>query len=171
MQIRIRETGAVMYEAELRSYLKANDGPSYDQLTPEVMEAIGVDPVFEGPQATGGTVYQFSQAAGVEQIDGKWYTKYILGPAFTDRPATEDTPAQTAAEQEAAYKATKDAEQAKSVRATRGEKLKDCDWTQVADALLDAPVDKEVWAAYRQALRDITSQEGFPWTITWPEQP
>ena len=161
MQIRIRQTGAVMYEAELRSYLKANDGPSYDQLTPEVMEAIGVDPVFEGPQATGGTVYQYSQAAGVEQIEGKWYTKYILGPVFVD---TEES---LAAEQEAAYKAMKDAEQAKSVRATRGEKLKDCDWTQVADA----PVDKEVWAAYRQALRDVTGQEGFPWTITWPEQP
>ncbi|HSG62729.1 MAG TPA: hypothetical protein VLA24_14970 [Pseudomonadales bacterium] len=70
MQIRIRQTGAVMYESELRSYLRANDGPSYDQLTPEVMEAIGVDPVFEGPQATGGTVYQYSQRDGVEQIDG-----------------------------------------------------------------------------------------------------
>lgn len=170
-QVRIRQTdaspalagvaGAVMYESELRSYLKANDGPSYDQLTPEVMEAIGVDPVFEGPQATGGTVYQYSQAAGVEQIEGKWYTKHILGPVFTD---TEES---SAAEQEAAYKAMKDAEQAKSVRTTRGEKLKDCDWTQVADA----PVDKEVWAAYRQALRDVTGQEGFPWTITWPEQP
>ena len=161
MQIRIRQTGAVMYESELRSYLKANNGPSYDQLTPEVMEAIGVDPVFEGPQASGGTVYQYSQADGVEQIDGKWYTKYILGPVFTD---TEESPA---AEQEAAYKAIKDAEQAASVRNQRGEKLKDSDWTQVADA----PVDQAAWAAYRQALRDITGQEGFPWTITWPEQP
>jgi hypothetical protein len=160
MQIRIRATGAVMYEAELRSYLKANDGPSYDTLTPEVMEAIGVDPVFEGPQATGGTVYQFSQRDGVEQIEGKWYTKYILGPVFTDGETT-------AAEQQAAYEAAKDAEQAKSVRAQRGEKLKDCDWTQVADA----PVDKQAWATYRQALRDITSQDGFPWTLTWPTQP
>jgi len=160
-QVRIRTTGAVMYEAELRSYLKANDGPSYDQLTPEVMEAIGVDPVFEGPQATGGTVYQYSQAAGVEQIEGNWYTKYILGPVFTD---TEEA---TAAEQEAAYKAMKDAEQAASVRTQRGEKLKDSDWTQVADA----PVDQTAWAAYRQALRDITGQEGFPWTIDWPVAP
>lgn len=160
-QVRIKTTGAVMYEAELRSYLKANDGPSYDQLTPEVMEAIGVDPVFEGPQASGGTVYQYSQAAGVEQVDGKWYTKHILGPVFTDNDEA------TAAQQEAAYKAAKDAEQAKSVRATRGEKLKDSDWTQVEDA----PVDQTAWATYRQALRDITGQEGFPWTITWPEQP
>lgn len=166
-QVRIRQTGAVMYESELRAYLKANDGPSYDQLTPEVMEAIGVDPVFEGPQATGGTVYQYSQAAGIEQIEGKWYTKYILGPVFTDRAATEDEPAKTAAEQEAEYKAMKDAEQATNVRRTRNDKLKDCDWTQIADST----ADKAAWAAHRQALRDVTAQAGFPWTIDWPEAP
>jgi hypothetical protein len=99
--------------------------------------------------------------SGVEQIDGKWYTKHILGPVFTD---TEDA---TAAEQEAAYKAQKDAEQAKSVREIRNQRLKDTDWTQVADA----PVDKAAWAAYRQELRDITAQAGFPWEVQWPDAP
>ena len=167
MQIRIRTSGAVMYEAEFRAYQKANGGPSWDTTTTEVLEALGVDVVFEGPQATGGTVYQFSQAAGVEQVDGKWYTKYVLGPTFTDTPATDTTPAQTAAEQEAAYKASKDAEQATSVRTSRNDKLKECDWTQITDAT----VDKPAWATYRQALRDITAQAGFPWTITWPDAP
>ena len=167
MQVRIRTTGAVMYESEFRAYTKANGGPSWETTTTEVLEALGADVVFEGAQATGGTVYQYSQASGVEQVDGKWYTKYILGPVFTDTPATDETPAKTAAENEAAYKASKDAEQAKSVRASRDEKLKDCDWTQVADA----PVDKAVWATYRQALRDVTTQTGFPWTITWPDAP
>jgi hypothetical protein len=161
MQIRHRETGAVMYEAEFRAYQQANGGPSWGQTTEEILDSLGADVVFEGPQATGGTVYQFSQADGVEQVDGKWYTKYVLGPIFT---GTEDF---SAAEQEAAYKAAKDAEQAKSVRQQRGEKLKDSDWTQVADA----PVDKAAWATYRQALRDVTQQSGFPWTIYWPEQP
>jgi methionyl-tRNA formyltransferase len=78
-----------------------------------------------------------------------------------------DTEESSAAEQEAAYKAAKDTEQAKSVRTSRGEKLKDSDWTQVADA----PVDQAVWAAYRQALRDVTAQTGFPWTIDWPTIP
>jgi hypothetical protein len=154
-----------MYEAEFRTHIKANGGPSWDTTTPEVLEALGADVVFEGPQATGGTVYQYSQAAGVEQVDGKWYTKHILGPVFTD--TTVDGVTTTAAENETAYKAAKDAEQAKSVRSERGEKLKDSDWTQVADA----PVDKDAWATYRQALRDVTGQEGFPWTITWPTQP
>ena len=166
MQIRT-QTGAVMYEAEFRAYQKANGGPTWDTTTTEVLTALGADVVFEGPQATGGTVYQYSQAAGVEQIDGKWYTKYVLGPTFTDTPATDTTPAQTAAEQEAAYKASKDAEQAKSVRTSRNDKLKECDWTQIADST----ADKTAWATYRQALRDITAQAGFPWTITWPDAP
>jgi len=166
MQIRIRETGAVMYESELRSYLQANNGPSFDQLTPEVMEAIGVDPVLEGPQATGGTVYQYSVYGGVEQIDGQWFTKWNLGPSFFD---TEDAEGHvtTAAENEANYKAAKDAEQAKSVRDSRNTKLTESDWTQVADA----PVNKDAWATYRQALRDVTAQTGFPWTIDWPVAP
>ena len=155
-----------MYEAEFRAYTKANGGPSWDTTTTEVLEALGADVVFEGPQATGGTVYQYSQASGVEQIDGKWFTKYVLGPIFTD--TTDDTGNVTSASQhEAAYKTIKDAEQASAVRQSRGDKLADSDWTQVADA----PVDKAVWATYRQALRDITTQDGFPWTVTWPDAP
>jgi hypothetical protein len=29
----------------------------------------------------------------------------------------------------------------------------------------------EAMTTYRQALRDITEQSGFPWTIEWPDQP
>ena len=158
MEIRIKETGAVVFESELRGMYPNTSIPQ--QLTEETINELGGDVVFEGPQASGGTVYQYSQRQGVEQVNGKWYTKYVLGPVFTDGETT-------AAEQEAAYKAAKDAEQAASVRATRSDKLADCDWTQVDDS----PVDKAVWATYRQALRDITSQAGFPWTITWPDAP
>lgn len=165
MNIRLRADGALVTHSEFRALFPNTGFPA--QLTEEIINDFGGDVVFEGPQATGGTVYQFSMRQGVEQIDGKWYTKYVLGPIFTDRPATDTQPAQTAAEQEAAYKAMKDAEQAKSVRNQRDQKLKDTDWTQVADA----PVDKAAWATYRQALRDIPSQPGFPWTINWPDQP
>ena len=167
MQIRIQSTGAVMYEAEFRAYQKANGGPSWETTTDEVLTALGADVVLEGPQASGGTVYQYSQRDVVEQLDGKWYTKYILGPVFTNTAASEGQPAKTAAENEAEYKARKDAEQAANVRRSRTEMLKDCDWTQIADST----ADKAVWATYRQALRDITAQSGFPWTITWPESP
>jgi len=165
MQIRVRNTGAVMYQDEFRRLHEGLGLPKL--LTEEVINEWGADIVLEGPQATGGTVYQYSMRSGVREIEGKWYTNYILGPVFTDRAAEGDQPAQTAAEQETAYRAMKDAEQAKSVRASRTEKLKDCDWTQIADST----ADKAVWATYRQALRDITSASGFPWTMTWPESP
>ena len=160
MQIRIRSTGQVLLQHEWEKWVAQTYAKSLSGISEEAVNRFESDIVFEGPQATGGTVYQYSQRDGVEQIDGKWYTKYILGPVFTDGETT-------AAEQEAAYKAMKDAEQAANVRNSRTEMLKDCDWTQIADST----ADKAVWATYRQALRDITTQSGFPWTITWPESP
>jgi len=167
MQIRT-QTGAVMYEAEFRAYTKANGGPSWETTTTEVLTALGADVVFEGAQATGGTVYQYSQRNGVEQIDGKWYTKYILGPVFIDQVV--DGVTTTAAEQEVAYKAQKDAEQAKSVRATRDDKLKECDWVVIKNLETNSNIPG-AWEVYRQALRDVPSQSGFPWTVTWPDAP
>ena len=167
MQIRL-QTGEVMYEAEFRAYQQANGGPSWDITTTEVLEALGADVVFEGAQASGGTVYQYSQASGVEQIDGKWYTKYVLGPVFAD--TVVDGVTTTALEHETAYKATKDAEQAKSVRQTRDDKLKETDWIVIKNLELNANIPG-VWEVYRQALRDVPTQAGFPWTITWPVEP
>ena len=146
MEIRTQD-GQVMYEAEFRAYTKANGGPTWDTTTTEVLEALGAEVVFEGPQAQP-TRYQTAFRDGVEQIDGKWYTKYSV------------------ADMDDETKAFKDAEQAKSVRTARDEKLKDSDWTQIADA----PVDKAAWATYRQALRDVPTQSGFPWEVTWPTQ-
>ena len=160
MQIRIRSTGQVLLQHEWEKWVAQTYAKSLSGISEEAVNRFESDIVFEGPQASGGTVYQYSQRDGVEQIEGKWYTKYILGPVFTDGETT-------AAEQEAAYKARKDAEQAANVRRQRTEMLKDCDWTQIADST----ADKAVWATYRQALRDITAQSGFPWTITWPESP
>jgi hypothetical protein len=165
MQIRVRTSGAVMFDHEFRQLHQGLGLPAV--LTEEVINEWGGDIVFEGPQATGGTVYQYSMRQGVVQIGDKWYTNYVLGPIFTDIPASEEQPAQTAAEQETAYKAMKDAEQAASVRASRTQKLKDCDWTQIADST----ADKTAWATYRTALRNVPAQAGFPWTITWPDAP
>lgn len=52
-------------------------------------------------------------------------------------------------------------------RRNRDRLLAASDWTQVADA----PVDQAAWATYRQALRDVPQQAGFPDNITWPEVP
>lgn len=53
-----------------------------------------------------------------------------------------------------------------AIRSQRNALLSACDWTQ----LPDAPVDAAAWAAYRQALRDITEQTD-PFAIVWPAEP
>ena len=53
------------------------------------------------------------------------------------------------------------------IRQQRNALLAASDWTQVADA----PVDQAAWAVYRQALRDVTTQAGFPNEVVWPVSP
>lgn len=54
-----------------------------------------------------------------------------------------------------------------SIRELRNKMLAGCDWTQAGDA----PVDSDAWAVYRQELRNITSQDGFPDNVIWPSEP
>lgn len=49
----------------------------------------------------------------------------------------------------------------------RDHMLAACDWTQ----LEDSQVDKAIWAEYRQKLRDLPAQEGYPSKIEWPQIP
>lgn len=63
-----------------------------------------------------------------------------------------------------------DETQARLVRERRNALLVETDWTQFTDSPLSAP-QKEAWATYRQALRDVPEQASFPWDIVWPTQP
>ena len=57
---------------------------------------------------------------------------------------------------------------ARQARRQRDTLLAACDWTQLPDVPTAA---KAAWAAYRQALRDVTTQPGFPEEVTWPHPP
>jgi hypothetical protein len=65
--------------------------------------------------------------------------------------------------------ADRDAAKGKEVRNKRNQLLSDSDWTQIADA----PVNATAWATYRQALRDITDHVNFPYLqeADWPVKP
>lgn len=54
------------------------------------------------------------------------------------------------------------------IREQRNQKLKDTDWTQLDDS---PGQNKLAWATYRQALRDVPEQTGFPWEVQWPNEP
>ena len=148
MEIRTQD-GQVMFESEFRSYIKANGGPTWGQTTPEILSDLGASIVLEGPQAQP-TRYQTAFRDGVEQINGQWFTKWSLADMGDEA------------------KAAADAGQAQNVRTERNNLLKDSDWSQGKD-IPDAV--SQPWAVYRQALRDVPSQSGFPWDVQWPAQP
>ena len=162
MEIRNRSTGAVITDSQLRA---DNPGTSFPkQITADILDGFGYDPVLNGPAATVSGPYERSTRDGVEQIDGQWFTRFIVGPEFTDNAEA------TAAEQETAYRTNIDNQAAANVRAERNRKLAASDWTQIPNnALTDAK--KAEWATYRQSLRDISSQSGFPHSTTWPTEP
>lgn len=54
------------------------------------------------------------------------------------------------------------------VKKRRNALLQQSDWTQLPDVNLS---NKDAWNKYRQDLRDITTQVGYPFNVTWPEQP
>ena len=62
------------------------------------------------------------------------------------------------------------AETIQAKRNDRNRLLAASDWTQLADATL-TDEKKAEWATYRQALRDVPTQDGFPNNITWPDEP
>jgi hypothetical protein len=83
---------------------------------------------------------------------------------------TEDGVTTTKAEHEAAYQADLDAKAAESVRTQRDAELAKSDWRVIKSTETGVEMSAE-WADYRQALRDITDQSGFPNEIEWPTEP
>lgn len=81
------------------------------------------------------------------------------GQSWVETWSVEDAPAEEVEARRAAL--------SKQVRLIRDYKLAQYDWTQ----LPDSTADKAAWAAYRQALRDITLSEGFPDNVSWPSAP
>jgi hypothetical protein len=67
---------------------------------------------------------------------------------------------------EAALVASADSRKAVEVRAERDTKLSETDWRFRSDM-----TPSQEWKDYCQALRDVPSQAGFPWTIEWPVAP
>ena len=114
-----------------------------------VLASWNVFPVTDKPTPAYNPATQNCNQVNPTLIDGKWVMTWVVTPA---------TP-----EQIAERTSTKESE----VRQQRNQLLSACDWTQ----LPDAPVPTAPWAAYRQELRDVTAQSGFPWEVQWPEQP
>ena len=151
MFAKIENESVVQYPYTLEQMRSDNPATSFPKDIPQhLRESFGVfDVGYEGAPAFDSTTHRVVTSAMPSLIDGKWTLTKTIEPL---------TP-----EQIGAITANKAAQ----VRSERNDKLTSTDWTQVADA----PVDQAAWAAYRQALRDVTAQAGFPWSVEWPTQP
>jgi hypothetical protein len=117
-------------------------------LTDAVLASHGYFPVTPRGPVFDPIAQNYSEAAPVLE-DGSWVQSWAISPA-SDEEISQRT-----------------GELASNLREQRNALLSASDWTQVADA----PVDQAAWATYRQALRDITAQEGFPHSVNWPVNP
>tara|TARA_R110002012_G_C11288360_1_gene571653 strand:+ start:34 stop:540 length:507 start_codon:yes stop_codon:yes gene_type:complete len=167
MEIRNRSTGAVTTVSQFKAEYPNTSFPK--QITTEVLNSFGYDSVLNGAAATVAAPYGVSTRSGVEEIDGKWFTKFIAGPVFTDT-TDDDGNVTTAADNEVAYKARIDSEAAASVRAERDKLIAETDWVVVMAKETGTNIATAM-KTYRQELRDLPSAAGFPHTMTWPTKP
>ena len=89
-------------------------------------------------------------------------TKTIINVDTKQVTTSEMTDAEVASQQETT------AQKAHDKRNKRDNLLQNSDWTQGADVPTSI---KSKWTDYRQKLRDVPAQSGFPDTVTWPTEP
>tara|TARA_R110002020_G_C16000395_1_gene750187 strand:- start:41 stop:547 length:507 start_codon:yes stop_codon:yes gene_type:complete len=167
MEIRNRSTGAVTTVSQFKALHPNTSFPK--QINTQVLDSFGYDPVLNGAAATVTAPYGVSTRDGIEEVDGKWFTKFIAGPVFADT-TDDDGNVTTAADNEAAYKARIDTEAAASVRTQRDQLIAETDWVVVMAKETGTNIAASM-KTYRQALRDLPSADGFPHTMTWPTKP
>ncbi len=130
-----------------------NPNTSFPKKIPDdMLESYGVyTVVYTDVPSIDDRTQKAEQASSPSLIDGAWTVGWT-----TSSKTTEEIQAW-------------DDSMASSNRGKRDGLLTQSDWTQVADA----PVDATAWATYRQALRDITSHANFPNLneADWPVKP
>ncbi len=152
MELRVRETGEVISERDL--YYKYPNISFPKPLTSYVIDTYGLEVILEGPRPQVTPPYETVVRQGIEEIKGKWFTKYVIGPIFTNQ------------EDEDSYRLNIDTQASESIRNTRDSLISKSDWMGCSDVIMS-----DEWRQYRQELRDITTQKGFPHNINWPEEP
>lgn len=148
----IQDNAVAIYPYSIGQLMADNPGTSFPEILPdERLVEWGVHRLAEVPPPALDHTKVVTEVP--PQFDGmRWVQTWAV------RDATAE---------EAQAKAD---ERADAIRAERDARLTQCDWTQLDDTPL-SNTQKQAWAAYRQALRNVPQQAGFPWAVIWPEQP
>ena len=162
MEFRIQATGELKTQGEVRRMHSNTSLPRVWDAN--VCTSLGIDPVLEAPKPDTTGYTQAARDGATQDAKGNWVQAWKVVDMFQD--TTEDGVVTTKAEHEAAYQTRLDDEAATSVRTQRDSLLKETDWHGLTDVTMPADI-----TAYRQSLRDITDQDGFPHEVTWPVAP
>jgi len=163
-EYRIRSTGEVKTQGQIRSMHPNVSLPKV--WNANVNETLGIDPIIASPKPEPSGDYKVVVRNGVEQdANGNWVHAWTENDMFQEYTDDEGV-THSVADQQAAYDAQNTATLAASERAKRDSLLKETDHFGLSDVTMSAEM-----TTYRQALRDVPQQEGFPSTITWPTKP
>ena len=166
-EYRIRSTGEVKSQGAIRKSMPNTSLPRV--WTAEVCDSLGIDPVLEAPQPAHDELETVVRNGVTQDAKGNWVQAWEIKSMFSTYVNDEGVTV-TKAEQEAAYVARKTEEKATAIRTERDAKLAESDWMVIKAAETGVALATE-WATYRQALRDVTAQTGFPNEVTWPTKP
>lgn len=119
------------------------------RIVPELLAEFGVISVAVDPEPFTDHENDAVRDDPVQE-NGVWVQHWRLVPCDTERST------QKLSQQQAV------------IRAERDRLVAQTDWTQGKD-IPDSV--SQLWAPYRQDLRDVPQQAGFPWTISWPLPP
>lgn len=156
----IKLTNGIPEHYSIGKLRRDNPNISFPKHVPESLLAeYDVYPVVETPQPAFDPVTQTVSQADVPVLEGgQWVRKWTVADKSAEQIAAE-----------AGRKAA-------AVRAERDKLLAESDWV-VTKAVEQNAQDglgiqvPQVWLDYRQALRDIPQQPGFPDNVTWPTAP
>ena len=163
-EYRIRSTGEVKTQGQIRSMHPNVSLPKV--WNANVNETLGIDPVIASPKPEPSGDYKVVVRNGVEQdANGNWVWAWTENDMFQEYTDDDDNVV-TVQDQIDAKVAADNAALEATERATRDDLLKATDHY----GLSDVPMT-DAMTAYRQALRDVPQQAGFPQTITWPTKP
>lgn len=163
-EYRNRSSGEIKTDTELRA---ANKNMSFPKTwNSSVHDALNVDPVLEAPAPEPSGDYKSVVRNGaVQDAKGNWVQAWVEREMFTEY-TDENGDVQTVAAQKTAYDTANTAALAARERAKRTALLMETDHYALADVTMP-----DAMKTYRQALRDVPQQSGFPSSITWPDKP
>jgi len=155
-------TGKAKTKVQLEQENKNMSLPS--SWTDATLDALGVASVVVVAKPEVNE-WQVAVKDGVEQVDGVWREKWVVQEMFTEYTDGEGNTITVQAQKDAKT-AADNAALAASERSKRDELLKVTDHYGLSDVTMSSEM-----ATYRQALRNVPQQAGFPNNITWPTLP